>query len=98
MPNYTYKCPRCEDTFKVSLPISSDPNKLLNHPGHKNMCLGLFKRAIVPGASFKGFKVFAGDWFKKTYGYDIGERETTKAEFQRDMRMAEEKHNRDVGC
>lgn len=96
MPKYTYKCPRCEDTFEVTLPMSADPKKLLNYPGHKNMCLGLFKRIITPGASFKGFKVFAGDWFKKTYGFDIGEKETTKAELQKDCRRAEEKHKREM--
>jgi len=75
------------------LSISTDPKKLFPCE-----CGYTMKRIIRTGASFKGFKTFAGDWFKKTYGYDFGEKATTRAEFQKDIRRAEEKHKRDMEC
>lgn len=93
MPGYSYKCGKCKHIIQMTLPISTDPKKRFACE-----CGYLMKRIIAGGASFKGFKVFAGDWFKKEYGFDIADRPTTKAEFQRDVKRAEEKHKRDMEC
>ena len=67
MPGYSYKCGKCKHIVKLPLPMGTDPKKRF-----ACQCGYLMKRIITPGASFKGFKVFAGDWVRKTYGYDIG--------------------------
>ena len=70
MPNYAYKCCECEKVDLINLPISTDPKYLfLCDCGH-NM-----HRIIISGAQFpeKVGRVYAGDWFKKTYGHDIDE-------------------------
>lgn len=76
--------------------MSHDPKMLFSPPGHKNVCFGFFKRIMRNPSAVKGFKVFAGDWFKKQYGHEMGERATTRAEFQRDLKKAEEKHKRET--
>lgn len=73
MPNYLYECIECEDVIDIVLPISSDPKQLLENPGHRIVCDGSYKRIMRPFNSIKGLRVFAGDWFKKTYGHDMGE-------------------------
>jgi len=54
----------------MDLPISTEPSKLF--PCFE--CKGEMKRIIVAGAQFpeQVGRVWAGDWFKKTYGHDIG--------------------------
>lgn len=78
MSNYLYKCEVCEDIIDINLPMSSDPKYPLNLKGHKksgdeNFCYGFFRRIMRPWGQVKGFKTFAGDWYKKTYGKDIME-------------------------
>ena len=70
MPNYAYKCCKCKSIVKRNLPISTDPKKLFNCE-----CGYTTSRIIVPGALFPETvgRVWAGDWFKKQYGRDIGE-------------------------
>lgn len=77
MPNYWYKCGKCKATVEKSLPISTDPKKRFECE-----CGYLMKRIIRPGAQFpkEVGKVWAGDWFKKTYGTDIGEEARRKAD------------------
>lgn len=84
MPNYLYKCNRCEDIIEFALPISHDPKQFCNHPGHKNVCLGLYYRIMRAPGAVKGLKTFAGDWFKKTYGSDIGDAYIDKARQRED--------------
>ncbi len=98
MPNYLYKCSNCKDIIDINLPMSFEPTEMIFNSGHKKVCVGRFKRIMRKPGAVKGFKVFAGDWFKKEYGFDIGEKETTKAEFQRDVKLAGEKHKRDMEC
>ena len=69
MPNYVYKCKSCENKITITLPISTDPK--LRFPCVECGCES--KRIIVSGAQWKGFKTFAGDWFKKTYGFDMAD-------------------------
>ena len=73
MNNYLYKCTVCEDKIDIALPISSDPKQLLENPGHRVVCEGSYKRIMRPFGQIKGLRVFAGDWFKKTYGHDMAE-------------------------
>jgi predicted nucleic acid-binding Zn ribbon protein len=70
MPNYAYKCCKCKSIVKKDLQISTDPKKIFPCE-----CGYTMSRIIVPGALFpeKVGKVWAGDWFKKTYGHDISE-------------------------
>lgn len=69
LPNYTFKCDECEDVVKKFLRLSSDPRELLDCG-----CGAKMRRIIVVSQipSAVG-KVWAGDWFKKTYGHDIAE-------------------------
>lgn len=94
MPNYLYKCNRCEDIVDLAMPISTDPKQFWNHPGHKNVCLGLFYRIMRAPGAVKGFKVFAGDWFKKTYGHDLGETYEDKARQADDRKTLEREHRK----
>lgn len=83
MPNYSYRCKDCNSVEIVTLPISSDPSAELEC----STCKGSLVRKVglIAPTAFKGFKVFAGDWFKKTYGHEIGEDGETAAEAKRDF-------------
>lgn len=94
MPNYLYKCTKCEDKIDITLPISSDPKQLLESPGHKVYCDGLYKRIMRPFGSIKGLRVFAGEWFKKTYGHDMGEAYEDKARQKEDRETLEREYKR----
>ena len=106
MPNYIYKCTECDFTKTIELSISFNPKKKLlcnmcsdEHPDVRPYPEFTMTRRIgKPSFPANCNKVFAGDWFKKTYGYDIGDRATTRAELQRDIKKAEEKHKRDTEC
>lgn len=69
MPNYHYRCDSCNRLSQIKLPISYDP-KIKQAC---SSCDGLMTRIIKSKPRIKGFKVFAGDWFKKTYGHDIAD-------------------------
>lgn len=77
MPGYHYKCCKCKGITKLELPISTDPKKFFGCE-----CGYTMKRIIVAGAQFpeKVGRVWAGDWFKKTYGQDIGEAARERAD------------------
>jgi len=45
----------------------------------------------------KGFKVFAGDWFKKKYGHDVGEAYDDKARQAEDKKVMERELKRQLG-
>lgn len=99
MPNYIYRCIECNHKYICQLPISFDPKiKLACRYSHNGTEFTMTRRIGTPSFPSNCNKVFAGDWFKKTYGFEIGEKETTKAEFQKDARLAEQKYKRDMGC
>lgn len=87
MPNYWYKCNDCSKERKHVLSISYDPSKTF-----PCACGGEQRRIIKPGAVFPKDtnKVFAGDWFKKTYGHDIGEVYEDKARQQESRKQLEQ--------
>jgi len=95
MPNFLYKCELCKDIIDIPLPISFDPKETINHPGHKNICLGLFKRIMRAPGAVKGFKTFAGDWFKKTYGHDIAKPYEDKARQKTDYETMKRELDKD---
>lgn len=75
MPNYIYKCTECDHKEMVELPISSDPSekrwcKMCHEPDEESTMTRRIGRALFPE---KVGRVWAGDWFKKTYGHDIDE-------------------------
>lgn len=78
MPNYHYKCNGCKGIARMDLPISTDPKKTFEC----FECGDSMKRIIVAGAQFpeKVGKVWAGDWFKKTYGKDMGDEARRRAD------------------
>ncbi len=74
MPNYIYKCTECDHEYMQQLPMSFDPKIKLacrhSHDGTEFTMTRRIGKAIFPE---KVGKVFAGDWFKKTYGHDMSE-------------------------
>jgi len=86
MPNYHYRCKRCEALYEMTLPMSHDP-KLL-YECQEEECGGLCRRVIISAPQFKGFKVFADKWFKDTYGFELGEKAITRKKFREDLEKA----------
>ncbi|TFH22082.1 zinc ribbon domain-containing protein [Candidatus Bathyarchaeota archaeon] len=68
MPNYHYRCCHCRQVTVLNLPISTDPTSLQGCE-----CGYTMRRMISSTPAFNGFKVWAGDWFKKIDGQDIAE-------------------------
>jgi putative FmdB family regulatory protein len=82
MPTYSYKCPDCESISDHFLPMSTDPEKKMPCPA----CFGAKSyRVITRAPMVNGLKVFAGDWFKKTYGHELGEDGMTALEKKKDF-------------
>lgn len=91
MPNYSYKCPSCDSVEQHFLPISTDPGKKLQC----SVCSGPTHRIITTMGEVKGLKVFAGDWFKKTYGHELGEDGMTQLERRQEFEKAVKEHKKD---
>ena len=94
MPNYKYKCISCAHTETMFLKMSTDPKKRFDCKecdGEQSMT-----RRISKPAGHKGFKVWAGDWYKKTYGRDLGEgaheRASRIAEHRREVKRLRKDH------
>jgi len=81
MPNYSYKCCKCKKIDSMTLPISTDPKLLFPCE-----CGYTMRRIITLGAKFpeKVGRVWAGDWFKKTYGFDMGDAASRKGQEKMD--------------
>ncbi len=52
-------------------------------------------RGIIRQEEVTGLKTFAGDWFRKTYGHELGEDGHSNAEKRRDFQKAVEEHKRE---
>jgi putative FmdB family regulatory protein len=91
VPNYNYKCRKCETVEKKFLPISTDPSKLLECP-----CGGEMFRSVISQGPVNGLKTFAGDWFKKTYGHELGEDGMSAAEKKADYESLLKEHKRET--
>lgn len=95
MPNYKYVCNECNHSEMVSLPISTDPNKKLK-------CSKCTKRSFKRRICISEFpnrvgRVWAGDWFKKTYGHEIGERDKAYANEQAKLDREVEEVKKEYG-
>ena len=89
MPNYIYKCLECDHSELIELPISSDPSerrwcKLCHEPDEEHTMTRRIGKSQFPK---NVGKVFAGDWYKKTYGIELGQGSLDKA------RQAEDRKN-----
>lgn len=84
MPNYHHRCAECDEVTVLNLPISTDPAA-----PQKCECGGNMKRIIASAPAAHGFKVWAGDWFKKTYGHDMAEgaqrRVNAREEYEKEL-------------
>lgn len=91
MPNYNYKCANCLVIEKKFLAISTDPSK--QFPCEK--CCGFMDRVPITPGPVTGLKTFAGDWFKKTYGHEIGGDGESAAQQKADIDAAIKAHQRE---
>ena len=79
MPQYKYKCKECNNEEMFTLNISSDPSRPIHCPmcqykdSNGDFVPTMTRRIIVSSIPNAVGKVWAGDWYKKTYGHDIGE-------------------------
>lgn len=94
MPNYDYRCADCSTVKRLFLPISTDPSKPIvcefcGQNSHR------FMGSNKPSGT-TGLKTFAGDWFKKTYGHELGEDGQSAAEKKRDFQRAVEEHKKEA--
>ena len=94
MPGYSYKCGKCKQITMLELPISTDPDKRFGCE-----CGYLMKRviAVVPQFPKEVGKVFAGDWFKKTYGSELGEGSENEATQAEDRKTLEREFRKKTG-
>jgi putative FmdB family regulatory protein len=94
MPNYNYKCRDCSEVTTLELRMSTDPALEFPCPKCGN---GKMFRSVILCRPPNGLKVFAGDWFKKTYGHEIGEDGETAAEKKAGMEAALRQHAAENG-
>jgi hypothetical protein len=93
VPNYNYKCSQCLVVDSMFLPMSTDPKQQFVC----TKCGGLTNRicTMLPGG-INGLKTFAGDWFKKTYGHELGEDGMSAAEKKADYESLLKEHKRET--
>jgi len=94
MPNYAYRCCECKNVTVLNLPISTNPKKTFACE-----CGYTMKRVIkfIPQMPENVNKVFAGDWYKKEYGHDLGEGSLNKAQQAEDRKTLEREFRRKTG-
>ena len=95
MPTYKYKCELCAFEQMMMLPISSDPKE-------KRVCEDCSKVTMTRRIGKPQFpktvgKVFAGDWYKKTYGQDVGDAYMEKAQQQESKKILEREFRKQTG-
>lgn len=92
MPDYKYKCTQCDYVEVFTLQMSSDPKAKLDC-GDCGEEESMTRRIGVAQFPEKVGKVWAGEWFKKTYGHDMTEgtarKAREKAEMDRERRALE---------
>lgn len=98
MPNYIFKCIRCHYRISVFRSISSDPSEKLWCPECNNSIEKTMTRRIgKPKIGKISNKVYAGDWYKKEYGHELGEGSLQKAQQQEDMKILEKEFRKRTG-
>lgn len=95
MPNYKYKCTSCGHIEVMFLKISTSPGKHFDCTNCESK--ETMTRRISKPAGHQGLKVWAGDWFKKTYGHDMGEAAAKKASVLDEHRKEVRELRKDYG-
>lgn len=98
MPNHIYRCSKCEyqeSRLILRLPSSDE----LDKPSKCNGCgaVSMERKPCLVSSSFGMPKERAGDWFKRTYGHDIGEKDEAKAEQQKSLSTMKKELERQYG-
>ncbi len=98
MPNYIYKCTECDHKYVTKLPISFDPKiKLACRYSHDGTEFTMTRRIGKPSYPKEVGKEFAGDWYKKEYGHELGEGSLNKAQQARDRKTLEREFRKKTG-
>lgn len=98
MPTYKYKCTVCDHEEFLSMRISVNPSTKVECPDcweradTDELEPTMTRRIVASSIPESVGKVWAGDWFKKTYGHDIGEASQAAA----DSRAAYEREKADL--
>lgn len=73
MPNYTYKGSQCGNYCERFVRELKTPSEDENHGAHCECGIEVcfLQRTLSRPQKPGGLKVWAGDWFKKTYGFDM---------------------------
>ena len=87
MPKYRYKGLGCGKYYEVFSPkmLSLEEDEAHNSPCGCLVSACVRVRTIIKPAPPQGFKEWAGDWFKKTYGHEMGERDRAYASEQQEL-------------
>jgi len=88
MPKYIYRCTFCDYKEVHELPISFDP-KIKLHCLDCNKEDKMTRRIGKPSFPKNCNMVRAGDWYKKTYGHELGAGSMEKAQQQEDRKTLE---------
>lgn len=87
MTNYRYKGTVCGDYFEHFVVGLKSPDEDKNHDAYCSCGIEVCTQIRVMSKPQQpmGFKVWAGDWHKKTYGREIGERDLKYADKQKKL-------------
>ena len=87
MPSYKYRGSVCKEHFKFfsMKMLSKEDDSRHNVPCACETEGCVQSRIMSKPAQPMGFKTWAGDWYKKTYGHEIGERDSAYASEQAEL-------------
>jgi len=101
MPTYRYKCTVCDHEEFLAMRISVDPSTKVECPNcweradTDELEPTMTRRIVASSIPNVVGKVWAGDWFKKTYGHDISEGAqgavNARARYESEKKALEEK-------
>jgi hypothetical protein len=101
VPNYIYKCTECDHKEIAELPISFSPKIRLPcddcYSGHPDEEFTMTRRIGTPSFPTNCNKVFAGDWYKKQYGHELGQGSMDKAQQAEDRKTLEREFRKRTG-
>ena len=97
MPDYIYKCIHCHYKTVHTLKMSFDPAKKLFCSECSNTTPSMTRRIGRPSFPTNVGKVFAGDWYKKQYGHELGEGSMNAAQQAEDRKTLEREFRKKTG-
>ena len=97
MPNYKYRCIKCDYEEKWDMPISTNPKLSLYCPSCE-LDGTMTRRISVAQFPKEVGKVFAGDWYKKEYGHEIGSNADDKVQQKKDWETLKRESEKERGC